>query len=93
MMEQMKMRLDADKSFTQMCEDGNMKDGLWGQMMQLDSPEFQKSMKEIRSMNGKTAFYKIAKDNDSVGSFVWAVLAFCVSPLDDGAGLQNPAIN
>ena len=83
MLEQMKMRLDADESFTQMCGDGKMKDGLGSQMMQLDSPEFQKSAEEIRSGYGKTTLRKIAEQDDFMCTFVWAVLSLCFTPLDD----------
>ena len=38
MLEQMKMRLDADESFTQMCEDGKMEDGLGGSNDAIEFP-------------------------------------------------------
>jgi hypothetical protein len=47
MLEKMEMWQDTKKRFTQMGEYEKMKDGLWGQMMQLDSPKLQKSLEEI----------------------------------------------
>ena len=47
MLEEMKMWQDAKESFTQMCENGKMGNGLWGEMMQLNSPKLQKGLKEI----------------------------------------------
>jgi len=38
-LEEMEMWQDAKKSFTQMCENRQMENGLGGQMMQLDSLE------------------------------------------------------
>jgi len=46
-LEKVEMWQDAKESFRQMCENGEMKNGLWGQMVQLDFPKTQKSLKEI----------------------------------------------
>jgi len=43
----MEMREDAKECFAKMGEYGKMQDGLWGKMMQLNSPELTKSMEEF----------------------------------------------
>ena len=47
MLEKVKVREDAKKCFTKMGEYRTMQDRLWGQMMELDSPELKKGMKEF----------------------------------------------
>ena len=47
MLEKMKMREDAKECFAKMGEYGKMQDGLWGKVMQLNSPELKKSMEEF----------------------------------------------
>ena len=51
MLKEMKMWLDAKESLAQMSEDSKMKNGLRGQMMQLDTPKLKKRMEEIRNGN------------------------------------------
>jgi hypothetical protein len=58
MLEKMEMGKDTKECFTEMGQYGEMQDGLWGQMMQLDSPELQKSMEELRHRNCKTTFHE-----------------------------------
>ena len=47
--EELKMGHDAQKSFTQMYEDGNMDKRVWGEMMKLDPVVIQEPRKEIRT--------------------------------------------
>ena len=58
-------------------------------MMQLDSPEVQKSMEKIFNWNLKTAFYKIAENDCLKSTFVWTVLPLSTMPLDNGAILEH----
>ena len=83
------MWLDAKESFAQMCEDSKMKDGLRGQMMQLDPLKSQKRLKEIGNENSKTALHKIAKKDDFVGTFIRAILSLYSTPLDNSSALQD----
>ena len=53
---ELKMGLDAQKSFTLMHEDGNMNKGIWGQMMQLDPVVAQESRKERRARKPQSSF-------------------------------------
>ena len=48
-LKELKMGLDAQKSFTQMHEDGNVNKGIGGQMMKLDPIVAQESRKERRA--------------------------------------------
>ena len=82
MLEELEMWQDANESFTRMCENGKMENGLWGEMMQLNSPKLQKGLKEIRYGNSKAALHEIAKKDGSMGTFVRAVFSFGRTPLD-----------
>ena len=42
MFEEIEMGLDAQKSFAQVHEDGDLKDGVWGQVVCLNSPTILK---------------------------------------------------
>ena len=53
MAEKLKMGLDAQKSFAQVHEDGDLKDGVWGQVVCLNSPVIQNTTKEMGSRNSK----------------------------------------
>ena len=75
-----------------MSEDRKMGKGLWGKMMQLNTPEAKKSMEEIENRNRKTAFYEIAEDNGLKSTFIQAVFSFSRKPLDYGTALQHPHI-
>ena len=58
-------------------------------MMQLNSPEVQKSMEEIWNWNCKTAFYKVMENDGLKSTFVWAVFSFNSTPLDNGLALEQ----
>ena len=89
MLEKMEMWQDAKESFTRMCENGQMKNRLRGQMMQLDSLESQKSMEKIRNRDRKTTFHKIAENDGFKSTFIRAVFSFGRTPLDKGAALEQ----
>ena len=69
-----------------------MENGLWGKMMQLNSPKSQKSVEEIRNRNHKAVFHEITKNDDFKGTFIWAVFSVGRTLLDYGATLQHPHI-
>ena len=69
-MEKMEVGKDTKECFTEMSKNRKMQDGLGSQMMQLDSPEFQKSAEKIRSGYGKTTLHKIAEQDDFMCTFV-----------------------
>ena len=54
MLEKMEMGKDTKKSFAEMSKYRKIQDRLRSQMMQLDSPELQKSMEEFRHRYRKT---------------------------------------
>jgi len=58
MAEKLKMGLDAQKSFAQMYEDGNMENRVWKKVMQLDSVIIQKTTKEIGTRKTKTVLIR-----------------------------------
>ena len=47
MLEKIEVGKDTKECFAEMGEYRRMQDGLWGQIMQLDSPKVQKSMEEL----------------------------------------------
>lgn len=47
MLEQIEMMLDAQKSYAQVDEDGNMKNRVWGQVMCLNPTVEKKTVKKI----------------------------------------------
>ena len=62
--EKLKMGLDAQKSFAQMHEDGNINKEIWYQMMQLDPVVAQESRKERRTRKPQTSFQERSKSNN-----------------------------
>jgi hypothetical protein len=77
MLEETKVWQDANESLTQMCEDGKIKNRLRSEMMQLDSPKSQKRLKEIQDGNNKTVLHEIVKEDNFMGTFVWAIFSLC----------------
>jgi hypothetical protein len=61
MLETMEVGKDAKECFAEMGKYRRMQDRLWCQMMQLDSPEIKKSMKELRNRYCKTTFHEIVR--------------------------------
>ena len=51
MQKKIEMGLDAQKSFTQVYEDGNVEDGIWGQVVCLNPLVKKKTMEEVASGN------------------------------------------
>jgi len=51
MSKQVEMGLDAQKNFTEMDKNRDVKDEIWGDMMKLDSPMKKKTPKKIRSQD------------------------------------------
>ena len=88
MLKKVKVGKNTKECFTEMSENRKMQNGLGSQMMQLDSPEFQKSAEEIRSGYGKTTLHKIAEQDDFMCTFIWAVLLSTSSATLDSASLH-----
>ena len=76
MLEKMEVGKDTKECFTEMSEYRKMQDGLGSQMMQLDSPELQKSMKKLRNRNCKTALHKVTKHNGFKSTFKRVFFSF-----------------
>ena len=89
MPEKMEMREDAKECFTKMDEYGKMQDRLWGQMMQLDSPEVKKSMKKFRNRYCKATFHKITEHNGFKSTFERIIFSFTCTPLDHSLTLEK----
>ena len=94
MLKKMKMGRNTKECFAEMSKNRKMQDGLGSKMMQLDSPELQKSIEELRYRKWKTAFHKVTEHNglwlDSGEDPYSPILAqpletfySCASPLKD----------
>ena len=82
MTEELKMGLDAQKSFAQMHEDRKMNKGIGGKMMKLDSVEIQKPRKEIQARKTQSPFKIRSKRNDFARIFIWMIMAQGRTPLN-----------
>ena len=65
-----KMGLDAQKSFAQMHEDGNVNKGLGGQVMKLDPVVAQEPRKERRTGKPQSLFQVRCESNDFPRIFI-----------------------
>ena len=92
MLKKMEVGKDSKERFAKMGEYRKMQDGLWGQMMQLDSPEVQKSMEKFRHRNGKTTLHKITEYNGFKGTFEGIFFSFACAPLDYSLILEKTHI-
>ena len=66
-----------------------MKDGLWGQMMKLDSPELKKGMEKFRDRYCETMFYEIAEHDGFKSTFEWVILYFSCMSLNHSLTLKQ----
>ena len=88
----MEVGKDAKERFTKMSKNRKMQDGLGSQMMQLDSPELQKSIEELRYRKCKTAFHKITEHNGFKSTFKRVIFSFACTPLDHSLTLEKTHI-
>ena len=91
-MEKMEVWKDPKECFTEMSKNRKMQDGLGSQMMQLDSPELQKSIEELRYRKCKTAFHKITEHNGFKSTFKRVIFSFACAPLDHSLILEKAHI-
>ena len=91
-MEKMEVGKHSLESFAKMGEYRKMQDGLRGQMMQLDSPKVQKSMKEHRNRYHKTTFHEITEHNGFKCTFERIIFSFAYAPLDHILTLEKTHI-
>ena len=92
MLKKMEMGKNTKECFTEMSKNRKMQDGLGSKMMQLDSPELQKSIEELRYRKCKTAFHKVTEHNDFKGTFKGIFVSFACAPLDHGLTLEKTHI-
>ena len=89
MLENVKVGKNPKECFAEMSKNRKMQNGLGSQMMQLDSPELQKSMEELRHRNCKTAFHKIMEHNGFKRTFEGIIFPFTCTPLDHSLTLEK----
>ena len=82
MAEKIKMRLDAQKSFAQMYEDGKMNKRIRGEMMKLDPVIIQEPRKEIRTRKSQSSFKIRRKSDNFTRILIQTVVAQGRTPLD-----------
>ena len=92
MLKNMEMGKNTKECFTEMSKNRKMQDGLGSKMMQLDSPELQKGIEELRYRKCKTAFHKVMKHNGFKSTFKWIMFSFTRTPLDYGLTLEKTHI-
>ena len=92
MLEKIEVGKDTKECFAEMSEYRKMHDGLWSQMMQLDSLELQKSMEELRHRYHKTTFHKITEHNSFKCTFKRVIFSFACTPLDHSLTLEKTHI-
>ena len=83
---------NTKECFTEMGEYRRMQDGLWGQIMQLDSPKVQKSMEELRHRYCKNTFHKITEHNSFKCTFKRVIFSLTCVPLDHSLTLDKTHI-
>ena len=59
MLKKVKVGKNTKEGFTKMSKNGKMQNGLRCQIMQLDSPELQKSIEKFRYGKRKTTFHEV----------------------------------
>ena len=92
MLEKMEVGKDAKEWFIEMGKYRKMQDGLWGQKMQLDSPEVKKSMEKFRNRYCKATFHKITEHNGFKSTFKGVIFSFTHTLLDYGLTLEETHI-
>ena len=81
---ELKMGLDAQKSFVQMHEDRNMNKRIGGQVVKLDPVIMQEPRNESRTRKPQSPFKIRGKNYDFARIFIWTILTQGRMPLDDG---------
>ena len=92
MLEKVKAGKNAKECFTEMSKNRKMQNGLRSQMMQLDSPELQKSIEKFQYGKCKATFHEITKHNGFKGTFHWVIFSFACMPLDHALSLEETQI-
>ena len=82
-LKELKMGLDARKSFAQMHEDRNMNKGIGGQMVKLDPVVAQEPREEKWTREPQSPFQIRSKSDDFARIFIWTILTQGRMPLDD----------
>ena len=92
MLEKMEVGKNTKECFAEMSKYRKMQDGLGSEMMQLDSPELQKSIEELRNWYCNTTFHEITKHNGFKCTFKRIIFSFACAPLDHTLSLKETHI-
>ena len=92
MLKNMEMGKNTKECFAEMSKNRKMQDGLGSKMMQLDSPELQKSIEEPRYRKCKTVFHKVTEHNGFKSTFKGVIFSFTRTPLDYDLTLEKTHI-
>jgi len=82
MLEKIKMGFDTQKCFTKMYKNRNMKDGIRGQMMNLNPPVMQKTSKEVRNREPEATKNMGVRNNRFILPFMWKRFSNRFPPMD-----------
>ena len=91
--EEFKMGLDAQKSFAQMHEDGNMNKEIGSQVMKLDPVVAQESREERQTRKSQSPSQIRCKSNNFPCIFIRMILTQGMTPLDNRSGNQKTSRN
>jgi len=91
--EELKMGLDAQKSFAQMYENRKMNKRIWGQVVELDPVVRQEPKEKTRTWEPQFPFKIRGKTNNFARIFIRTVLTKAGTPLDHGFRWQKPSRN
>jgi hypothetical protein len=87
---QLKIGLNAQKSFAQMYKDGNMNKRIWGQVVKLDPVIRQEPREERRTREPQSPFKVRGKSYNFACIFIRTILTQDRTPLDDRFGWCKP---
>ena len=92
MLEKVKVGKNSKECFAEMSKNRKMQNGLGSQMMQLDSPELQKSIEKFWHGKCKAAFHEIMEHNGFKGTFNRVIFSFPCTSLDHALSLEETQI-
>ena len=82
MLEKIKIGFDPQKGFANMYKNRNMKDGIGGQMMNLNPLVMQKTSKEVRNREPEATKNMGVRNNGFILPFMWKRFSNRFPPMD-----------
>ena len=92
MLKKVKVGKNAKDCLAEMSKSGKMQNGLWCQMIQLDSPKLQKSREKFWYRKCKTTFHEVTEHNGLECTFHGVIFSFPCRLLDHTLSLEETQI-